>query len=89
MKNFNDTIGNRTRDLLAYSAVPQPTSPPRALSIDGRLKNMEQEHVEMEVLGKKSIPVRSPLFWGFYAAKNDSLLPTFRLPGCPETSVRN
>jgi hypothetical protein len=30
MKNSNDTIGNRTRDLLACSAVPQPTAPPRA-----------------------------------------------------------
>ena len=89
MQKCNDTFGNQTRDLPACSVVPQPTAPPRALSIDGRLKNMEQEHVEMEVLGKKSIPVRSPLFWGFYAAKNDSLLPTFRLPGCPETSVRN
>ena len=30
MKNFNDTIGNRTRDHPACSAVPQPTAPPRA-----------------------------------------------------------
>ena len=29
MKNSNDIIGNRTRDLPAYSAVPQPTAPPR------------------------------------------------------------
>ena len=29
MKNSNDTIGNRTRDLPAYSVVPQPTVPPR------------------------------------------------------------
>jgi hypothetical protein len=29
MKNCNDTIGNRTRDLPACSAVPQPTAPPR------------------------------------------------------------
>ena len=29
-KNSSDTIGNRTRDLTAYSAVPQPTAPPRA-----------------------------------------------------------
>jgi len=28
MKNSNDIIGNRTRDLLACSAVPQPTAPP-------------------------------------------------------------
>ena len=29
MKNSNDTIGNRTRDLLGCSAAPQPTVPPR------------------------------------------------------------
>jgi len=32
MKNSNDTIGNRTRDLPACSAVPQPSAPPRALT---------------------------------------------------------
>jgi hypothetical protein len=30
MKNSNDNIGDRTRDLPACSAVPQPTAPPRA-----------------------------------------------------------
>ena len=30
MKNSNGTIGNRTRDLPACSAVPQPTAPPGA-----------------------------------------------------------
>ena len=30
MKNSNDTIGNRTRDLLTCSTVPQPTAPPRS-----------------------------------------------------------
>jgi hypothetical protein len=30
MKNSSDNIGNRTRNLLACSAVPQPTAPPRA-----------------------------------------------------------
>jgi hypothetical protein len=29
MKNANDTIGNRTRDLPACRAVPEPTAPPR------------------------------------------------------------
>jgi hypothetical protein len=28
MKNSSGTIGNRTRDLTACSAVPQPTAPP-------------------------------------------------------------
>ena len=30
MKNSNDTFGNRTRDLPACGAMPQPTAPPRA-----------------------------------------------------------
>jgi hypothetical protein len=30
MKNSSDTIVNGTRDLPAYSAVPQPPTPPRA-----------------------------------------------------------
>jgi len=30
MKNSNDTIGNRTSDLPACSAVPQPPAPPAA-----------------------------------------------------------
>ena len=30
MKNSHDTLGNQTHDLLACSAVPQPTVPPRA-----------------------------------------------------------
>ena len=30
MKNSNGIIGNRTRDLPACRAVPQPTAPPRA-----------------------------------------------------------
>ena len=30
MKNSNDTIGNRTRDLPACGVVPKPTVPPAA-----------------------------------------------------------
>jgi len=29
MKNSNDSIGNRTLDLLTFSSVPQQTAPPR------------------------------------------------------------
>ena len=36
MKNSNDTIGDRTRDLPACSAVPQPTALPRAPKRIGR-----------------------------------------------------
>ena len=36
MKNSHDNIGNRTRELLAYSAMPQPTAPPRISVKSGR-----------------------------------------------------
>jgi len=40
MKNSSDTFGDRTRDLSACSAVPQPTAPRRAsLSSHWRLHN--------------------------------------------------
>ena len=35
MKNSNDTIGNRTRDLPVCSAVPQPTALRRASESEG------------------------------------------------------
>ena len=39
MKNSNDTIGNRTRDLPSCSAVSQQTAPPRApLKINKQIK---------------------------------------------------
>ena len=39
MKNSNDTIGNQTRDLLACSAVPQPTAPTRHFDVPLLKKN--------------------------------------------------
>ena len=35
MKNSDDIIGNRNRDLPACSAVPQPTAPLRAPILEG------------------------------------------------------
>jgi len=32
LKNSNDTIENRTRDLSACSAVPHPAAPPREIA---------------------------------------------------------
>jgi len=33
MKNSSDTIGNQTRDLPAFSSLPQPTAPTRVPSL--------------------------------------------------------
>jgi hypothetical protein len=43
MKNPNDTIGNRTRDLPACSAVLQPNTPPRAPQFYGCDDKMQVE----------------------------------------------
>jgi hypothetical protein len=51
MKNYSDTIGNRTRDLPTCSAVPQPTAPPRiGLSVPRKI-----EAVSFIVLRKTQI----------------------------------
>ena len=39
MEYSNDTIGNRTRDLLTCSAVPRPTAPPRSPKAEGPGEN--------------------------------------------------
>jgi hypothetical protein len=51
IKNYNDTIGNRTRDLPTFNAVPQSTAPPAAcpicsllVFINDNVKNL-QDHV--------------------------------------------
>ena len=46
MKNYNDIIGNRTRDLAVFSTVPQPTAPPRA--------SISKEY-NMEIATKKKV----------------------------------
>jgi len=45
MKNSNDTIGNRTRNLPTSSAVPQPTAPPLAPDTIGTESNSEQLYI--------------------------------------------
>ena len=40
MKNYNNAIGNRTRDFPACSAVPQPTAPPPAPIQASQLENI-------------------------------------------------
>ena len=70
MKNFNDTIGNRTRDLLACSAVPQPIAPPRAPShiIHSRPKsynlhiNVCESHHTIHRLSKSFIHILSKVW---------------------------
>jgi len=43
MKNSNDTIGNRTRDFPANSAVRQPNAPPSSPKEKGGHWKLEEE----------------------------------------------
>jgi len=50
MKNSNDTIGNRTRDLPACSALPQPTAPPRTPSSVKKTCIFVTEHPTLKLI---------------------------------------
>jgi hypothetical protein len=54
MKNSNDTIENRTRDLPTCSAVPQPTAPPRA-------PTRTDDYQKLHVVFRHATQVTSPL----------------------------
>ena len=43
VKNSNETIGDRTRDLPACSAMPQPTAPPRASITVIKVRNFQRD----------------------------------------------
>jgi len=58
MKNSNDTIGNRTRDLLARSAVPQPTAPSRVAFINAAYISFNFRLVRISLWA-------SPISYGF------------------------
>jgi len=58
MKNSNDTIGNRNRDLPACSAVRQPTAPPRAPIM--KVNRINEERVSMPIVICAVVPVHFP-----------------------------
>jgi len=47
MNNSNDTIGNRTQDIQACNAVPQPTASPRATVIYKDFSKIRRENSSM------------------------------------------
>ena len=57
-KNSNNTIGNRTRDLQASSAVPKPTAPPRDPTFLPDLYISQVGKVE-----EKCLPIRPSCRW--------------------------
>ena len=80
MKNSSDTIGNRTRDLPACSAVPQLDAPPRTQL----LRALCQKYVAQKVIRTKLNTVTNvKKFWecnflGCHAAFRGNSLPTFQ-----------
>jgi hypothetical protein len=64
MQNSSDTIGNRTRDLPACSAVPQPTAPPR-LTIETLFERNKMSNILYQCNHKfrpNSIQIQLPSF---------------------------
>jgi len=60
MKNHNDPIGNRTRDLLHCSAVPQPNAPPRDSAGAGiNLPGVKRPGCEVDHLSQPSTEVKN------------------------------
>jgi hypothetical protein len=55
MKNSNDSIWNRTRDLPACSAVPQPTTPP-CTPLSG-MKRPVMGHIDIAVSETPTFPI--------------------------------
>ena len=64
IKNPNDTIGNRTRDLLACSAVPQPTAPSRVTFINAAYVSFNSRLVRISLCG-------TAISYGFVAHSHD------------------
>ena len=60
VKNFNGTIGNRTSDLPACSAVPQPTAPPCAPHI--KVDTINWQYIEADLFLRKDVSLRPPLW---------------------------
>jgi hypothetical protein len=72
MKNSNDAIENRTRDLPACSAVPQPTAPPRApQSAVPYLRFRRKNYIQIKKLEQMSVNEQMG---------NEDSNHTFRLP---------
>jgi len=60
LKNSNDTIGNRTRDLPACRTVPQPTAPPRAPNTHPQvmpIQTFEKFSQQTPTMKGRSLPV--------------------------------
>ena len=64
MKNSSDTIGNRTRDPLAFSAVPQPTAPLRVTFINAACVSLNSRLVRISLCG-------TAISYGFLAHSHD------------------
>jgi len=55
MKNYNDTVGYRNRDLPTCGAVPQPTAPPAACPMLGirRVSSKIETNITFTILKNK------------------------------------
>jgi hypothetical protein len=73
MNSPSDAIGNRTRDLPACSAVPQPTAPPSACSITKRIYS---KLIELNLMKRNNQVLRNVAPQPTHCWESQNALPT-------------
>jgi hypothetical protein len=70
MKNFSDTTGNRARDLLTCSAVPQPTALLRAPTVYKVAIDIKVKHKYCSTIVRYSLAPQTPVYYFSCIVKN-------------------
>jgi hypothetical protein len=78
IKNFNDTVGNRTRYPAVCSVLPQPTAPPRAIFIYLFTEISLEVSVSKSLYVTSMIRLTSEQWFGNYVAWSPSWLSLIR-----------
>ena len=63
MKNSNDTIGNRTRDLPTYSVVPQTTAPPRTPNFRHKSQENQVSRCSIKIRCRPKNTLKTQVSW--------------------------
>ena len=79
MKNFNDSIGNRTCDLPACSTVPQRTAPPRAPTVTTKAfqntSKCKDQSIKSKIILKGELATQSSTLQGVKKCYNSMPIP--------------
>jgi hypothetical protein len=96
-KNSKDTIGNRTRDLPDFGAVPQSTASPRSRHVETNLIHFNAMQCTNRPFIYRFVPIRRQNFhaWRIYflkmgvAISSETSLPVHTLTSCQRPLYRH